>query len=64
VTAYTLERPPGWVRYTPLWLLAPPAAWFAYVLDHNPTDTIPDPTGPCLWHRLSGIDGPTAASPA
>jgi len=33
-------------------------------LDHlcpvvQPTDRIPDPTGPCLWHRLFGIDGPT-----
>ncbi len=55
----SLERPPGWVRFTPLWLLPLPAAWVAYVLSFNPTDRIPDPTGPCLWHRLFGIDGPT-----
>jgi hypothetical protein len=54
-----LQRPPGWVRFTPLWLLPVPAAWFAYVLAFNPTDRIADPTGPCLWHMLFGIDGPT-----
>jgi len=54
-----LERPPGWVRYTPLWLLPPAAAWFTYVLAFNPTDNIRDLTGPCPWHMLFGIDGPT-----
>jgi len=56
---YVLERPPGWVRYTPLWLLPLPALWFTYVLAFNPTDQIMDPTGPCPWHMLFGIDGPT-----
>jgi Protein of unknown function (DUF2752) len=28
------------------------------VLAYNPTDRIPDPTGPCTWHALFGIDGP------
>lgn len=54
-----LERPAGWVRFTPLFLLPLPAAWFAYVLTHNPTDRIADPTGPCLWHALTGINGPS-----
>ena len=36
-----------------------PAAWFAYVLTFNPTDRVADPTGPCTWHMLFGIDGPT-----
>ena len=54
-----LHRPTGWVRYTPLWLLPIPAAWFVYVLAFNPTDTIMDPSGPCPWHALFGIDGPT-----
>ncbi len=58
-TPLVLQRPPGWIRSTPLWLLPLPAAWIAYVLSHNPTDRIPDPTGPCLWHRLFGIDGPS-----
>jgi hypothetical protein len=38
---------------------AHPAAWFPYVLTFNPTDRIADPTGPCTWHMLFGIDGPT-----
>jgi len=54
-----LERPPGWVRYTPLWLLPVAAGWFTYVLTFNPTDDVMDPTGPCPWHMLFGIDGPT-----
>ena len=56
---YVLERPPGWVRYTPLWLLPLPAAAIAYVLAFDPTDQIADPTGPCTWHALFGIDGPS-----
>ena len=54
-----VQRPPGWVRYTPLWWLALPATWAAYVLAYNPTDRIADPTGPCPWHTLFGIDGPS-----
>jgi hypothetical protein len=58
-TPYVLERPPGWVRFTPLALLPLVAAWFAYVLTFNPTDSLMDPNGPCPWHMLFGIDGPT-----
>lgn len=54
-----LRRPAGWARYTPLWLLALPAGWVAYVLAYNPTDRVGDPTGPCLWHAAFGIDGPS-----
>jgi hypothetical protein len=46
--------------------LAPPlgaAATFAvavaWVLTHNPADTIPDPTGGCVWTALTGTQGPT-----
>jgi hypothetical protein len=31
----------------------------AYVLSFDPTDDVADPTGPCLWHHLTGISGPT-----
>ena len=55
----TLHRPAGWMRYTPLWWLPLPLGWFAYVLAFNPTDRIADPTGPCMWHMLFGIDGPS-----
>lgn len=34
-------------------------AAIAYVLAFDPTDTTPDPTGPCTWHTLFGINGPT-----
>ncbi len=50
---------PVWWRLGPagVWLfLAAAAAW---VLAFNPTDRIADPTGPCLWHALTGINGPT-----
>lgn len=30
----------------------------AFVLRFNPTDRVADPTGPCLWHALTGINGP------
>ncbi len=52
-------RPRGFARFAPLLALPIPAAWFAYTLAFNPTDRIGDPTGPCLWHALFGIDGPT-----
>ncbi len=58
-TPVVSTRPAGWVRYTPLWLLAVPAAWFGYVLAYDPTDRVGDPTGPCTWHMLFGIDGPS-----
>jgi hypothetical protein len=35
------------------------AAATAFVIRYNPTDTTPDPTGPCVWHSLTGINGPT-----
>ena len=34
------------------------AAAVGYVLAFNPTDRIADPTGPCTWHTLFGINGP------
>jgi len=34
------------------------AAAVGYVLAYDPSDRTPDPTGPCLWHALFGIDGP------
>jgi len=42
----------------PLWVLTPfgLAAWF--VERHSPTDRIADPSGPCLWHMLTGVNGP------
>lgn len=52
-------RPALWWRLGPVgvWLfLAAVAAW---VLIFNPTDRVADPTGPCLWHALTGINGPT-----
>src|SRR5215216_1296989 len=33
------------------------ATWF--VLRFNPTDRTVDPTGPCLWHAATGINGPS-----
>jgi hypothetical protein len=35
------------------------AAATLWVLRFNPTDHIADPGGPCLWHALFGVDGPT-----
>ena len=55
----TIERPAGWVRAGPLAVWAMLAAATAWVLTFNPTDRIADPTGPCLWHAIFGIDGPT-----
>jgi hypothetical protein len=31
----------------------------AFVVRFNPTDRVADPTGPCLWHALTGINGPS-----
>jgi hypothetical protein len=30
----------------------------AFVLRFDPTDRVADPTGPCLWHAMTGINGP------
>ena len=30
----------------------------SFVLRFNPTDRVADPTGPCLWHAMTGINGP------
>ncbi|HEX5598381.1 MAG TPA: DUF2752 domain-containing protein [Micromonosporaceae bacterium] len=46
-------------RLAPLSLLLPAAAAVWYVLAFNPTDTIPDPAGPCLWHMTFNMAGPT-----
>jgi Protein of unknown function (DUF2752) len=54
-----IEYRAGLVRAAPLaaWgLLAAAAAW---VMRFDPTDRIADPTGPCLWHTLFGIAGPS-----
>ena len=53
------RKPSPWWRLGPagVWLLLAAAA--AWVLAFNPTDRIADPTGPCLWHTLTGINGPT-----
>jgi Protein of unknown function (DUF2752) len=54
---------PGWRsrlrRLLPLVPLLPLAAAVWWVQTFNPTDNTPDPTGPCLWHALTGINGPT-----
>jgi uncharacterized protein DUF2752 len=66
VTTYHYLQPPAPVgrgrrmlhRVAPLFVLAPVALAVAYVLAFNPTDRVPDPTGPCTWHLLTGINGP------
>ena len=42
----------------PLLSLSPFAAAAWFVLRFNPTDRTVDPTGPCLWHAVTGINGP------
>lgn len=59
------DRPPrrrlrDAVRWAaPLWVLAPFAAAGLFVNRFNPTDRVADPTGACLWHAATGINGPT-----
>ncbi len=53
------HRPRGFGRFPPLLVLPVPVAWFVYTLAFNPTDRVGDPTGPCTWHALFGIDGPS-----
>jgi len=59
VKTMTIQRPVGWVRAAPLAVWTALAAVSAWVLTFNPTDRIADPTGPCLWHALTGINGPS-----
>jgi len=55
-----LRRLRDGLRWTaPLWALAPLVAAAAFVNRFNPTDRVADPTGPCLWHATTGINGPT-----
>ncbi len=42
--------------WTALAFFAAAAAW---VLVYDPTDQTEDPTGPCAWHMLTGINGPS-----
>ena len=35
------------------------AVAIGYTLAFDPTDRATDPTGPCTWHTLFGINGPT-----
>ena len=48
-----------WRRLLPLAALLPVAgaAWF--VLANDPTDGRREVTGPCAWHALTGINGPS-----
>lgn len=57
--ASPVSRRPLWWRLGPAgaWLLLTAAA--VWVLAFNPTDRVPDPSGPCLWHALTGINGPS-----
>jgi Protein of unknown function (DUF2752) len=43
----------------PLAVLSPFAAAAWFVLRFDPTDRTVDPTGPCLWHAATGINGPS-----
>jgi hypothetical protein len=45
-------------RLATLSVFATVAAAAAFVLRFNPTDRVADPTGPCLWHTVTGINGP------
>jgi hypothetical protein len=42
----------------PVWVLLFLVAAGVYVDLFNPTDDVADPGGPCLWHLLTGINGP------
>jgi hypothetical protein len=52
-----LWRRPAW--FAPLLVLAPFAAAVGWVERFDPTDGTPDPTGPCLWHAVTGLNGPS-----
>ena len=48
-----------WVqRLVTVGVVGAAAAAAAFVLRFNPTDRVADPTGPCLWHAVTGINGP------
>ena len=46
-------------RWASLGVLGFMSAAAAFVLRFNPTDRVVDPTGACLWHAATGINGPT-----
>jgi hypothetical protein len=52
-------RPHGWVRFTPLSVIAVLVAAFAYILRFNPTDRTGDPLGGCGWYTMFHSNGPT-----
>ncbi|MCG5466594.1 DUF2752 domain-containing protein [Micromonospora sp. MED01] len=45
-------------RWATLGAAAAVLAAGGFVSRFNPTDGVADPTGPCLWHSLTGINGP------
>jgi hypothetical protein len=49
----------AWLRATPLVVWGVLAAASTWVLMFNPTDRAADPSGACLWHAATGINGPT-----
>lgn len=52
-------RRPRWRRALPLAALVPVAGAIWFVQAFNPTDGRREVTGPCAWHALTGINGPT-----
>ena len=54
-----VERRRLWLqRSATVGVVATIVAAAAFVLRFNPTDRVPDPTGQCTWHTLTGINGP------
>lgn len=45
-------------RWATVGVAATLAAAAGFVLRFDPTDRVADPTGPCLWHAVTGINGP------
>jgi hypothetical protein len=56
------RRVDGAQRVATLGVLTVFAAAAAFVLRFNPTDRTADPTGPCVWHAITGINGPTCGA--
>jgi hypothetical protein len=55
-----MQHDHSWVqRLATVGVLAVAGTAAAFVLRFDPTDRVADPTGPCLWHALTGINGPT-----